>query len=420
MVATAKLNLRELLSQLASSENSGCLEVSDKSVTWKIYLQQGKLVYVYCSAQVLDQLKYYFYRLGWKQAVAALKQLPPSYIKIQSQIQNKVSTQNQNLYSKIVSWLLAGQYIKSSQALKIIEYITKDGLESCLLVNQGNVFWHDKEPLPLWIREQLVQPLHLNLLECLQVEQTRLKQWQSCSEQIVSVHQRPYFTSGWEQKTLPVSGSLNQQALKDLTKVLRGSTSIRQLSALLRKDELQIAQILSPYINHKIIYLRDAESPLDRLPTISRIQKNTQQSFNTTASNPTQNQEETSKYSVNKVWKIICIDDSTTILKEIFRFLDSENFSVTAINDPVKAVPIIFRIEPDLILLDIAMPKINGYKLCSLLRDSDNCNQTPIIMVSGNTGFIDKTRAKLVGATDYLTKPFNQQELTAIVEKYLK
>ncbi|VEP14958.1 Response regulator containing a CheY-like receiver domain and a GGDEF domain [Hyella patelloides LEGE 07179] len=418
MVATAKLNLRELLSQLASFDNSGCLEVSDQLVSWKIYLQQGELVYVYCSAQTLDQLKYYFYRLGWKQAITALKQLPSSYLKIQSHIQNKVSTQN--LYSKIISWLLAGQHIKSSQALKLIEYMTKDGLQFCLLVDKGNVSWHDKEPLPLWIREQLVQPLHLNLLECLKVEQTRLKQWQSCSEQILSVHQRPYFTPGWEQKTLPVSGSLNQQTLEDLTKILRGRTTIRQLSVLLKKDELKIARILSPYIDHKIIYLRDAESPLDRLPNIPRIHKNTRQSFNPTISNTTQHQEENSNYPINKVWKIICIDDSTTILKEIFRFLDQEKFAVTAITDPVKAVPIIFRSEPDLILLDITMPKINGYKLCSLLRDSDNCNQTPIIMVSGNTGFIDKTRAKLVGATDYLTKPFTQEELTAIIEKYLK
>ena len=64
------------------------------------------------------------------------------------------------------------------------------------------------------------------------------------------------------------------------------------------------------------------------------------------------------------------------------------------------------------------MPKINGYKLCKLLRGSDNCNHTPIVMVTGNTGLIDKARAKIAGATDYFTKPFTQQELIEIVEKY--
>ncbi|VEP17338.1 Protein PatA (fragment) [Hyella patelloides LEGE 07179] len=93
---------------------------------------------------------------------------------------------------------------------------------------------------------------------------------------------------------------------------------------------------------------------------------------------------------------------------------------MTAIDDPVQAVPTIFRIKPDLILLDITMPKINGYKLCGLLRDSKNCDRIPIIMVTGNTGFIDKARAKIAGATDYFTKPFTQQGLMQIVEKYLQ
>lgn len=117
--------------------------------------------------------------------------------------------------------------------------------------------------------------------------------------------------------------------------------------------------------------------------------------------------------------KIVCIDDSPTILKEIKRFLNQDEFEVTAIEDPVQAVPIIFRLKPDLILLDITMPKINGYKLCGLLRNSQNCNETPIIMVTGNTGFIDKARAKISGATDYFTKPFTQEGLMQIVEKYL-
>lgn len=248
------------------------------------------------------------------------------------------------------------------------------------------------------------------------LEQTRLKRWQNCSAELVSVHQRPYFTSGWEQKPLPASGSLNYQALKELSQVIKGSTSIRQLSLLLKKDELHVAQILSPYIEDKVIYLRHAQSPLDKLPSIPRTKKNIQQSslFNSKNENKNPNN------ATVKPWKIVCIDDSPTILNEIQRFLDRDKFEVTAIDDPVQAVPIIFRLKPDLILLDITMPRINGYKICGLLRSSDHCNQTPIIMVTGNTGLIDKARAKIAGATDYFTKPFTRQELMLIIEKYLK
>jgi len=65
------------------------------------------------------------------------------------------------------------------------------------------------------------------------------------------------------------------------------------------------------------------------------------------------------------------------------------------------------------------MPNINGYKLCSFFRGSASLKKVPIIMVSGRTGFIDKTRAKMVGATDYLTKPFSQTELLTVVDKHL-
>ncbi|MDJ0593210.1 MAG: hypothetical protein QNJ72_25020 [Pleurocapsa sp. MO_226.B13] len=59
------------------------------------------------------------------------------------------------------------------------------------------------------------------------------------------------------------------------------------------------------------------------------------------------------------------------------------------------------------------------YKLCGLLRSSGKCDRTSIVMVTGNTGLIDKARAKLAGATDYFTKPFTQEGLIKIVEKHL-
>ncbi len=101
------------------------------------------------------------------------------------------------------------------------------------------------------------------------------------------------------------------------------------------------------------------------------------------------------------------------------RYLNPKSFEVTKINDPFQAVSTVFRIKPDLILLDINMPKINGYKLCTLLRNSGNCTLIPIIMVTGNTGLIDRSKAKIAGATDYFTKPFTREELTRIVSKYL-
>jgi len=124
-------------------------------------------------------------------------------------------------------------------------------------------------------------------------------------------------------------------------------------------------------------------------------------------------------YPVKNNYTIACIDDNPSVLKTINLFLDAENYSVVMIDNPLKALMQIIRCKPDLILLDITMPNIDGYELCSLMRRHSSFKKTPIIMVTGNSGLLDRARAKLVRATDYLTKPFTKSDLLKIVQKYL-
>lgn len=119
------------------------------------------------------------------------------------------------------------------------------------------------------------------------------------------------------------------------------------------------------------------------------------------------------------LYTIACIDDSQTVLNSIRSFLDENVFAVVTINDPVKALMQILRSKPDLILLDVEMPNLDGYELCSLLRRHSAFKNTPIIMVTGRTGFIDRAKAKMVRSSGYLTKPFTQSDLLKIVFKHL-
>ncbi|MEM6753493.1 MAG: response regulator [Cyanobacteria bacterium P01_C01_bin.38] len=126
-----------------------------------------------------------------------------------------------------------------------------------------------------------------------------------------------------------------------------------------------------------------------------------------------------SKSTKERLYTVACIDDSLTILKSIKRFLDDEQFSVVMINDPVKALMQILRSKPDLILLDVEMPNLDGYELCSLLRRHSAFKNIPIVMVTGRTGFIDRAKAKMVRASGYLTKPFTQSDLLKVVFKHI-
>lgn len=132
-----------------------------------------------------------------------------------------------------------------------------------------------------------------------------------------------------------------------------------------------------------------------------------------------ENNQTTQPSIAKKLYTIACIDDSQTVLNSIKHFLDENTFSVVLINDPVKALMQILRSKPELILLDVEMPSLDGYELCSLLRKHSAFKNTPIIMVTGRTGFIDRAKAKMVRSSGYLTKPFTQSELLKMVFKHL-
>jgi twitching motility two-component system response regulator PilG len=123
--------------------------------------------------------------------------------------------------------------------------------------------------------------------------------------------------------------------------------------------------------------------------------------------------------SSQNTYTVACIDDSPTVLNSIKQFLDDNTFSVVMINDPVKALMQILRSKPDIILLDVEMPNLDGYELCSLLRRHSAFKNTPIIMVTGRTGFIDRAKAKIVRASGYLTKPFTQSDLLKMLFKHI-
>ena len=120
-----------------------------------------------------------------------------------------------------------------------------------------------------------------------------------------------------------------------------------------------------------------------------------------------------------KTYKIVCIDDSRAVVTAIKMYLDDNIFSVIGINDPLKALMQIVRLKPDVILLDISMPTLDGYELCSLLRKHSSLKETPVIMVTGKKGIINRVKAKMVKASDYLTKPFQKKDLLKVIFKYI-
>lgn len=116
---------------------------------------------------------------------------------------------------------------------------------------------------------------------------------------------------------------------------------------------------------------------------------------------------------------ILVVDDSPTVRKMAQMTLESRGFRVVTAFDGVAAIKEIARHEPWLILLDINMPRLDGYQLCSLVRKHKRTQHIPVVMLSGKDGMFDKLRGKMAGCSTYMTKPFVPEKLIEVVDRYI-
>jgi twitching motility two-component system response regulator PilG len=115
---------------------------------------------------------------------------------------------------------------------------------------------------------------------------------------------------------------------------------------------------------------------------------------------------------------VMIIDDSPTIRKAVSIGLEAEGYHVVTAVDGVDALHKLEQTQPDLILLDITMPGMDGYKLCRKVRANDRTKAIPVVMLSGKDGFFDKVRGRMAGCTDYITKPFASRVLLDTVAQH--
>ncbi len=116
---------------------------------------------------------------------------------------------------------------------------------------------------------------------------------------------------------------------------------------------------------------------------------------------------------------VLVVDDSPTVRKIVQMTLQREHIKVITAADGLSALTSVADNMPALILLDIQLPRMDGYHICHVIRKNLQFRQIPIIMLSGKDGLFDKMRGRLAGSTEYLTKPFDSAELVRTVKKHL-
>ena len=117
--------------------------------------------------------------------------------------------------------------------------------------------------------------------------------------------------------------------------------------------------------------------------------------------------------------KVMVIDDSKTIRRTAETLLKKEGCEVITANDGFEALSKIADHNPNIIFVDIMMPRLDGYQTCALIKHNQKFKNTPVIMLSSKDGLFDRARGRIVGSEQYLTKTFTKEELLGAIDQHV-
>jgi two-component system, chemotaxis family, response regulator PixG len=205
---------------------------------------------------------------------------------------------------------------------------------------------------------------------------------------------------------------------QNLVQVIDGKRTLREIAVEIGEDLLLITRSLTRYIQTGIIELVDLPDlkspelsnkllPAAKVTTIAARSARVPGPNVAIPSQPTQSK------------LVICIDDNPQICEAMRSIVTDAGYRFIAIQDPTQALPRLLENKPDLIFLDLIMPKINGYEICGQIRRISSFAQIPIVILTGKDGLLDRVRSKVVGASEFTCKPITKEAIEASLTKYL-
>lgn len=191
----------------------------------------------------------------------------------------------------------------------------------------------------------------------------------------------------------------SEQVYQNLSQLLDGKQTLRDLSVRMKRDVVTVTRSLLPYIQMGLVQLVELE---DITPPVS-----------------TPVAHKLFKTKTPRRITIACIDDSPMICQTMENIIKEAGFNFVSEMDGLRAIAVLLSRKPDLIFLDLVMPNTNGYEICSQLRKLSFFKNTPIVILTGNDGIVDRVRAKMVGSTDFLGKPAKSAQVLETINKYV-
>ncbi len=197
-----------------------------------------------------------------------------------------------------------------------------------------------------------------------------------------------------------------------LSTYVNGQRSLRTLAIKFQQELVTLADALFPYVAAGIISLVEpSQSPeAEDNPTTGIVVD--------PISLPPKPLQQQPQPPVKKAL-VVCIDDSVMVAKQLELVLEPAGCQLLTIQDPLQAIPQLLKRKPDLILLDLMMPVVNGYEICAQIRRVSGLKSVPVVILTSNDGVVDRVRARMVGSTDFLAKPVDPEKLLETMLRYL-
>lgn len=192
---------------------------------------------------------------------------------------------------------------------------------------------------------------------------------------------------------------VTQPTYSTLAKVIDGNRTLREIALTLKQNLRQLSLSLLPYLRQGTIGLQkvsDVTFPF----SVSKV-----------TSKP-----ETLLQPAGPL--IACIDDSPHICEIMKAILEANGYQCLGIQDSLRAISALITNKPALVFLDLVMPVANGYEICSQIRRVSTLKKIPVIILTGNDGVVDRIRANMVGATDFLSKPIDEKKLLKVLQQH--
>lgn len=337
--------------------------------SWFVFFLNGHIIYAGKSDSTLTRLRDHLRRYKVDQAL--------DYTNVPA-----IATINAPEYGYLWA-LLENHTLTPEQSRSIIQSMVQETLFDLLSLHQGAFIFELGSALAPQLMTLEIAPLIAQIMK-------QVQEWKQFHPHIQSPEQCPAIADAVELRK-----SLTESSFEALDRCADGKTSLRQIARYLNRDIVTVARAVYPYVRQGSVQMLTPAEEGGQKPELYQASPK------------------------DKVPRVVCIDDGAAIRAAVEQILNQCGYETASISNPLKALSLVFQLKPDLILCDITMPELDGYEICAMLRRSTIFRETPIIMLTGKDGFIDRVKARMVGATDYLTKPFGEGELLMLVEKYV-